>query len=323
MIVQAYAKINLALKVLDKREDGYHNIDILTIPLELHDTLEVVEIPFNAQTYLTCDDPTIVCDENNLAYIALNKMKQKYSNELKRNYHIHIYKRIPTEAGLGGGSADAAAIITVLCKILKIDPHSPEIIELASSIGSDVPYCLFNTPCRIKGVGETVCPIELKKSYYVLLVKPQKGLSTKKVYQKYDEEEKKCECNCIEKLECCLTTDEPLDDNYLVNALQQPAISLLQDVDDILNKMDEVGLKLNAMSGSGSACFALHEDKHVLENKIEMFEKLGYECYLTSFKDHKQFLKNVENKKKLQIKEQKKQIKIQKRENKSSQNKKK
>ena len=169
MIVRALAKINLAIDIKKKREDGYHEIDMVTIPLKLHDSLEITPFPSYShfETYLYCDDPTIVCDESNLAYKALNLMKQH--GRIEGNFQMMIHKRIPVEAGLGGGSADAAAVIRALDKYKKNKEADLEGIEekIALEVGSDIPFCILNKPCRVRGIGEVLDPIKVKTNYHV------------------------------------------------------------------------------------------------------------------------------------------------------------
>lgn len=293
MIIQAYAKINLAINVLNKKEDGYHEIDMVAIPLEMHDSLEIFEVPNNNQSYITSDDPNLVCDESNLAFKALALFSKHY--EMKRSYRIHIYKRIPTEAGLGGGSADAAAIIRVLCKLQKIDPLSPEIIKLARQLGSDVPLCLYNKPCHVQGTGEILSDIELAKSFYVLVVKPNKGLSTKAVFQELDrireENNQPIEQTTLLPLIDELQTSKPLEIDHIFNSLLQPAINLCPEINEVLNELSTNKFKYYGMSGSGSACYALHEDKKYLEEVAKKLRNKDYDVFVTSFLNHKQFLK--------------------------------
>jgi 4-diphosphocytidyl-2-C-methyl-D-erythritol kinase len=150
LVIRALAKVNLAIDVLDKRSDGYHDIDMVTIPLKLHDSIEITPLSSSFETYLYCDDPTIVCDESNLAYKALDAMRGAFKIDGK--YRIFIYKKIPVEAGLGGGSADAAAVIRALSSYLPETPDKEQKInDMAISIGSDVPFCLYDKPCPRSG----------------------------------------------------------------------------------------------------------------------------------------------------------------------------
>lgn len=286
IVVKALAKINLAIDVLSKREDGYHEIDMVTIPLKLHDSVEITPFPqhANMETYLYCTDPTIVCDESNLAYKALNAMRDSF--RVNGNFRMTINKRIPVEAGLGGGSADAAAVIKALDNFMHDSPEDKDRIEhnLAMGIGSDVPFCLYDKPSRVQGRGEVLIPIEVKYPYHVLIVKPNVGLSTKSVYEAYDlvhDEIKHPDIPAL--IKALREDDEEGIRTHLVNVLSVPAIKALPLIQELLDKMTLMGLTMNGMSGTGSACFALHKDKKTLERAKNIFEKDGFDCYLTEF----------------------------------------
>ena len=277
MIVKAFSKINLAIDVLSKREDGYHDIDIVSVPLELHDSLEVEEYPSRFGTYVTCDDTNIVCDESNLVYKAYREMKHKYG--FNSGLRIQIYKRIPLQAGLAGGSADAAAVINALNKMKKLKMTDEEKISIASPIGSDVPYCLFNKPSRVEGCGEKITYIKVKNPYYVLLVKPKQGLSTKTVYEAQDKI--KGERPDIDKLIKGLETDdESLILEGMKNGLQNAAISLVPEIDSIICDIKARGFNLTMMSGSGTTVFTLSHDLKKLQALSKVYEE-NYDVFLT------------------------------------------
>lgn len=286
IVVRALAKINLAIDVLSKRPDGYHEIDMVTIPLKLHDSIEVTPFPANAKldTYLYCDDPTIVCDESNLAYKALNAMRENF--RVNGSFRMMIHKRIPVQAGLGGGSADAAAILRALDNYMhdSVDEKNKVEKEIGLQIGSDVPFCLYNKPARVTGIGEKLEFIKIKYPYHVLIVKPNIGLSTKSVYEAYDLIGEEIKHPNISKLIKALEVDDEqgIKEN-MFNVLSVPAIKALPLISELLEKMNKMGLELNGMSGTGSACYVLHKDKKVLERAKNIFEKDGYECYLTEF----------------------------------------
>lgn len=285
IIVRALAKINLAIDIKKRREDGYHEIDMVTIPLKLHDSIEITPFPAysSLETYLYCDDPTIVCDESNLAYKALSIMKE--NNRVSGHFQMMIHKRIPVEAGLGGGSADAAAVIRALDNYTK-DKKDIENIEerIALQVGSDVPFCIKNKPCRVRGRGEILDEIKVKNNYYVLIVKPNIGLSTKSVFEAYDYINEEIKHPDIEALITALSNgDEEGMKNNMVNVLSYPAIKALPVIGEILKRLTDMGLELNGMSGTGSACYALSRDKKKLDHAYNIFERENYACYLTEF----------------------------------------
>lgn len=284
IVLKAFAKINLAIDVVGRRDDGYHLIDMVTVPLKLHDSIEIQKQAEGGDTFLFCDDPTLVCDENNLAYKALNSMQQNF--KIDGAYTMYIYKKIPVEAGLGGGSADAAAVIRAIERYIPEDSKEKyeKIQKLSVKIGADVPFCLMSKPARVTGIGEVLTPIKIKYPYYVLIVKPNIGLATKTVYEAYDNIKDDIKHPDIDKLLLGLETDDVnLIKENMINVLSVPAIKALPLISDLLEEMEMMNLPLSGMSGTGSACFALSKDKKLLENASHIFEREGHSTYLTQF----------------------------------------
>lgn len=281
MIIKAQAKLNLAIDLLGRREDGYHNIDMISIPLELHDCLEVDELSIGNETYITADDVSLVCDESNTVNMAFKLMKEKYN--LKKPFRIQIYKNIPTQAGLAGGSADAACLINHIAKIKKTNATQDELAEIGFKIGADVPFCIYNKPSRVQGVGEILTPIKAKYAFYVLIVKPKTGLPTKNVYNKCNEIHEDYHPD-IAKLAELLENNPKVEDlvPYLYNGLRPAAEALCPEITTILSKMKELGLNACEMSGSGTSCFALTQNEKELEKVAKVFQKMGYQTIKTS-----------------------------------------
>lgn len=276
MIIKAFAKINLAIDVKKKDENGYHDIDMVTLPITLHDILEMEQLISRHGIFITSDDPSLICDEGNLAFKALKAMEDNFS--FSKGYRIQIYKRIPMNAGLGGGSADAAGIIRAICKLYNMDAHDPKIIKVARSIGSDVPFCLLNKPARVLGTGENIIPLDSKLDYHVIIVKPHKGLSTKDVYEKYDTipEEKREHPDISALIDAIKIGDEQKMFENMKNGLYKPASLLCPVISGILNDFKKMGFPLYSMTGSGNACFALSKDLEQIEKAKNYFTSLNY-----------------------------------------------
>lgn len=276
MIIKAFAKINLAIDVKKKDENGYHDIDMVTLPITLHDVLEMEQLISRHGIFITSDDPSLICDEGNLAFKALKAMEDNFS--FSKGYRIQIYKRIPMNAGLGGGSADAAGIIRAICKLYNMDAHDPKIIKVARSIGSDVPFCLLNKPARVLGTGENIIPLDSKLDYHVIIVKPHKGLSTKDVYEKYDTipEEEREHPDISALIEAIKIGDEQKMFENMKNGLYKPASLLCPVISGILNDFKKMGFPLYSMTGSGNACFALSKDLEQIEKAKNYFTSLNY-----------------------------------------------
>ncbi len=276
MIIKAFAKINLAIDVKKKDENGYHDIDMVTLPITLHDVLEMEQLISRHGIFITSDDPSLICDEGNLAFKALKAMEDNFS--FSKGYRIQIYKRIPMNAGLGGGSADAAGIIRAICKLYNMDAHDPKIIKVARSIGSDVPFCLLNKPARVLGTGENIIPLDSKLDYHVIIIKPHKGLSTKDVYEKYDTipEEEREHPDISALIEAIKIGDEQKMFENMKNSLYKPASLLCPVISGILNDFKKMGFPLYSMTGSGNACFALSKDLEQIEKAKNYFTSLNY-----------------------------------------------
>lgn len=278
--VKAYAKINLALNVYDRKEDGYHNIDMVTVPLDLHDIIELELLPKGYESYITSDDDSLPTDESNLSNKAFKKMKETFN--IDKNVLIHIYKRIPMCAGLGGGSADAAAVINATLKAIKLKPSQDDLISLASSIGADVSFCLYNKPARCRGIGEKLDFITLKKRYHVLLIKPNEGVSTALAYQTFDELETKPQLSNIERLiEGLKIGDESIIAEEMKNSLQECAIKMVPEIKNIIDTLKKDGFPLTMMSGSGSTVFCMSLNHHAILEEYKKFSKLNYTVIVT------------------------------------------
>lgn len=195
-----------------------------------------------------------------------------------KGYRIQIYKRIPMNAGLGGGSADAAGIIRAICKLYNMDAHDPKIIKVARSIGSDVPFCLLNKPARVLGTGENIIPLDSKLDYHVIIIKPHKGLSTKDIYEKYDTipEEEREHPDISALIEAIKIGDEQKMFENMKNGLYKPASLLCPVISGILNDFKKMGFPLYSMTGSGNACFALSKDLEQIEKAKNYFTSLNY-----------------------------------------------
>ncbi len=172
----AYGKINLVLDVVSKREDGYHNLKMIMIPIELHDTLE----------FELADKDTISSNveiKNNSMYDAIDAIKIKYN--IKMSVHIKLDKKIPIGAGLGGGSADIAATIRGLKRLWKLDITESELEELALDLGSDTLFCLYNKPAYVYGRGEHLLFVNLSPIENIYLITSNISVSTKKIFSNY------------------------------------------------------------------------------------------------------------------------------------------
>lgn len=273
MIVKSYAKINVSLAIKGQRDDGYHLLEMLTLPLELHDIIEIERSPYFNDTFVTCDDVELNKVHHNLCAKAIEALRSVY--HFKDNFSIHIHKVIPFAAGLGGGSSNAAVVMLTLNKILRLGASLDDLWKIGLEIGADVPFFLLDKPALVTGIGEKVEPIAMKKSYECLIVKPIAGLSTKDVFAVADSfPHANIDSDKVKK--ALETGDDALLVSSFGNDLYLPATSLLPEVKTLVESLKADGFPLSAMTGSGSAVFALSSDPRKVKDMARKYEKNGY-----------------------------------------------
>lgn len=275
--VKSYAKINIALNVVGKTERDYHLLDSVVLPIELHDTIILQNLKNGVETYVTVDDFSQGSIEYNIASFAIDRLASKYG--FKNKFRVYIHKVIPMQAGLGGGSSNAAFTMKAVIKQLKLNVPDEVLYDIAKSLGADVPFFIKCIPARMRGIGEILDPITVKNNYYVLIVKPHEGLSTKTVFTKADEIELKTGNieNVIKALE---EGDDDLLADSIVNSLEAPAMELIPEIRNIKEILRSFGLKIVGMTGSGSSVVALSTDKKLLKKIANELENT-YEVELT------------------------------------------
>ena len=267
--IKSFAKINLCLNVKSKRDDGYHEIDTIMLPISLHDSLVVSKLKDARDNYVTVDDFSIGTFSYNVATFSIDKLQSIY--HFNDKFRILIHKVIPIQAGLGGGSSNAAFTMKAVNSILKLGAKDEELMEISKTFGSDIPFFIKCKPARCQGIGEVVTPIDVKNNYYVLIVKPEVGCPTKDVYNAADQMELTvCDMDkVIKALE--EGNDNDLAQN-ISNSLQKPAISLVPSIQTIIDELHAEGLKIVSLTGSGSAVFAMSTDKKALKKAFKKLE---------------------------------------------------
>ena len=246
MRIEARAKINWTLDVLGKRADGYHELDTIMQPLALHDTLDIE--PADALS-LTVDG--MPADDNNLVWKAARALNRFCGASF--GAQIHLIKRIPLGAGLGGGSADAAATLKALNALWNLELSYETLSDIALSLGADVPFCLLDHTSRARGVGERLSPVTSRLACPLVLVQPCEGLLTKDVFARYVPLKKPLDIDgAVEALE---KNDLGALAAYAGNALMPAAISLQPILKQAIDDLSEHGARLSQMTGSGSVVF--------------------------------------------------------------------
>jgi 4-diphosphocytidyl-2-C-methyl-D-erythritol kinase len=245
MQVLAPAKINLSLKVIGRRDDGFHEIETLIAPISLYDNVDIEKQ--NRWIDFSCDDPELSTGDDNLVFRAA-KVFLEYA-KIKSGVSIKLHKKIPHGAGLGGGSSDAASTLRALNELFRTKLPREELVKLGSSIGSDVPFFLFESAAVCKGRGEIVEPTKLKKKLPILLMKPDFAVASAWAYSRWQDSKK------IPRISY---EPQKFDGQSLVNDLERPVFEkfvFLAQLKTWLLKQPEVGAAL--MSGSGSTVFSV------------------------------------------------------------------
>lgn len=254
--VKAPAKINLALDVLRKRPDGYHDVAMIMQTVALYDTI-TVKSGFDG-IKLTTDSAKIPTDETNIAYKAAHYLSTKYN--VKRGAHIHIEKRIPVAAGLAGGSTDAAAVLKLLNKAWDLRLSKAELMDAGKKLGADVPFCIQGGTCLAEGLGEKLTAIKSMPDCHILLAKPNVGVSTKEVYQSLRLEEVKERPNMPAMLKAIERQDIKEICGNMSNVLETVTTKMHPIIVELKEKLVEYGALGSLMSGSGPTVFAIFKD---------------------------------------------------------------
>ena len=182
MILKAPAKINLFLEILNKRQDGYHNIESIMHTVSLFDILEFEPKEENKIDLICIGNNNVSNDKNNLVYKAVIKFKEQYN--INKGIKIKLTKNIPTGAGLGGGSSDAAATLVALNKIWNVNAGIKELESLGAKIGADVPFFITGGTAKISQIGNVVEKMKTDFNYTFVLVKPNFSISTVYAYSR-------------------------------------------------------------------------------------------------------------------------------------------
>lgn len=253
LLVKAPAKINLSLDVLGKRDDGYHEVEMVMTTIDLADRLELAEIKEDRVAILS-RNRFVPADERNLAYQAARLLKERY--QINQGVEISINKIVPVAAGLAGGSSDAAATLRGLNELWGLGLSLDELAELGSEIGSDVSFCVYGGTALAKGRGEKVMKLPAPPSCWVVLAKPSIGVSTSEIYQNLDVDNIN-HPNTKGMIEALENNDYEGVCVNMANALESVTLHMYPEVLHIKKQMERFGADAVLMSGSGPTVFGL------------------------------------------------------------------
>ncbi|WP_077329939.1 4-(cytidine 5'-diphospho)-2-C-methyl-D-erythritol kinase [Virgibacillus siamensis] len=250
---RAPAKINLSLDVLGKRNDGFHEVEMIMTSVDLTDRLELMSSD-NGKIDVAADNQYVPNDERNLAYKAALAFKNKY--RIHKGVQIKITKNIPVSAGLGGGSSDAAAVLRGLNKLWSVGASKQELAEIGAFIGSDVPFCVYSTTAIGTGHGEKIYELPSPPPFFVILAKPNIGISTRNIFPKVKMKEL-VHPDTQAVIKALEEKDFPGLCAAAGNALETVTFSLFPNVAQIKAKMLKAGAEGVLMSGSGPTMVGL------------------------------------------------------------------
>lgn len=264
----AYAKVNLALDVLRRREDGYHDVCMIMQNLSLYDTLTfTVEEADTLTITLACDKAFVPCDASNLIYKAIALMGETY--HLTGHVHVELVKRIPVEAGMAGGSTDCAAAFHAMRELYGLDVSDQELMKLGVKLGADVPYCIMAKTALSEGIGEVLTEVAPLPDCFVVVAKPTISVSTKMVYENLHANELQHHPDVAGMVDALKQGDLSGVASRMENVLETVTTKLYPQIEEIKQTMKESGAENAIMSGSGPTVFGLYTEKATAEQAAE------------------------------------------------------
>ncbi len=275
--IKAPAKINIGLKVINKRQDGFHNLSTLFYPI--HDLFDVLKFELTNKFSFHCDNPDIPLDENNLVVKSKNILEKETKKIL--NVKIELIKNIPSEAGLGGGSSDAAATLISLNELFALNLKYEKLIELALELGSDVPFFIKAKPAVGKSRGEILEHIDFEINQPILIVNPKIKISTKEAFSFVKPSNQEIDFN---NFLANHKNDYNIYKNIFENDFENYVFNKYPEIKFIKEMMYENGALFSTMSGTGSTVYGIFSDA----NSIKFLLNRLPEKYFT-------FISNNEN----------------------------
>lgn len=278
MNIGAPAKINLTLEILNRQDDGYHLLRSLMVPLAFADELSIER----AESFLfRCDDPALE-NESNLA------VKAARSLDAAPRVAIHLRKRVPTQAGLGGGSSDAAAVLRAAMRGAFNDSFAVDWVALARSLGSDVPFFLVESGALVEGTGDRVTALGKLPDWHVLIVKPPVAVSTAAAYATIDAHPRPTRSRndsiSIRALAALQRSDFRSVEELLFNDFHEIIASSTPEVAHAIDALRHAGVRRPLLCGSGSAVFALARDATTIATFNERLDlDASYHRIVTAF----------------------------------------
>jgi 4-diphosphocytidyl-2-C-methyl-D-erythritol kinase len=286
MLLTAPAKINIGLKIISKRDDGYHNLETIFYPVRLHDEI-FISISLSKRNtnsvLIKTNNKVIPTDKTNLCFRVIESFFRKFAIKEFYIINISISKNIPVGGGLGGGSSDAAAVLKYLIKYFNINvsDKKKEIIEIALAVGSDVPFFLINKPCFAQSRGELISRLDSfsLENYRILLVNPNLHVSTKWAFENLE-------------MQAGITNNSKIKEvhefgasvfDLLKNDFEEIVFSKYPELEQIKREVVDFGAVFSSMSGSGATMYGLFENGNpdTVKKAYEYYKAKNYFTFIS------------------------------------------
>ncbi len=275
--IKCPAKINLSLDVLNRREDGYHNLSMIMQEIRLYDILTLETGDFGGIT-LTADKDWIPTDDSNLIVKAAKLFYEKTG--IKDGVKIHLEKNIPMGAGLGGGSTDAAGTLAALNGMYEEPLSIDALAVMAKSLGADVPFFLYGGCMLAEGIGEKLTPVSPLTNGFIVVAKPQVHISTPWVYKNLVLDSSTVHPDTSAVITALENGDIDLLAKSAGNVLESVTAKEYPEIEEYKNIMKESGAAYSLMSGSGSSVFGIFKEEASARSAQERFKGLTDEVYI-------------------------------------------
>lgn len=253
---KAYAKVNLGLDVLRRREDGYHDVKMIMQTVDLYDCISVEDADEGIE--ITSDKDFVPTDESNLMYKAAKLLMDEFS--ITKGVRLHLEKNIPVAAGMAGGSTDAAAVLKAINVVFDLGLSDEELMKRGVKIGADVPYCIMGGTALSEGIGEILTEIKGIPESIILIAKPPISVSTKYVYENLHANELKRHPDIDGMIKEIEAGNLQGIAEKMENVLETVTVKKYPEIDKIKQFMKENGALNAIMSGSGPTVFGLYDD---------------------------------------------------------------
>jgi len=279
VVVRAHAKINLDLRVLGSRPDGFHELRTVFQSLALHDTVECV--PREGPFAIECDTAGVPLDRSNLVWRAADALWRSLRRDgLARGVLVRLHKRIPLQGGLGGGSADAAATLVALAHLWRAGVKPAQLVDVAAVLGADVPFFLSGGTALGLGRGDEIYPLADLPRHWVVLVVPGFGVSSADAYAWYDGEPDSARGPMIREAQY-VPGPWPSRAAQMINDLEAPIARHHPEIEHMKTALRRAGALAAAMSGSGSTVFGLFQKRSEAVAALDRLSGSGWRVILT------------------------------------------